>query len=279
MGRFEDRNALVTGGSSGIGRAVVLAFAHEGAHVVAAARDAGRLASVQSEAPPGAVETVVLDVRDVHAVRRTLREVTSRLARLHVLVNCAGIAYGEPVLDISEQSWDDTLATNLTGAFFASQEAARHMVEVGGGVIVNVSSIDAFVSESPELQYCVSKAGMLMMTRCMAYELGHLGVRCNAVAPGLTRTPMLGGDLEIAEVYRENMRRIPLRRPADPEEQAAVVLFLASDEASYVNGETVVVDGGLIRGFWYDPRTEPPVTSLERCSQGAPSAESPLEPE
>lgn len=264
MGRFQDRNALVTGGSSGIGRATVLAFAHEGAHVVAAARDARRLASVQSEAPPGAVETVALDVRDLPAVRATVREVTSRLGRLHVLVNCAGIAYGEPVLDISEQSWDDTLATNLTGAFFASQEAARHMVEAGGGVIVNVSSIDAFVSESPELQYCVSKAGMLMMTRCMAYELGHLGVRCNAVAPGLTRTPMLGRDLEIAEIYRENIRRIPLRRPAAPEEQAAVVLFLASDESSYVNGETVVVDGGLIQGFWYDPRMEPPVAPLER---------------
>jgi meso-butanediol dehydrogenase/(S,S)-butanediol dehydrogenase/diacetyl reductase len=263
MGRFAGRNALVTGGSSGIGRAVVLGFAHEGAHVVAAARDARRLASVQSEAPPGAVETVVLDVRDVHAVRCTVGEITRRLGRLHVLVNCAGIAYGEPVLDISERSWDDTLATNLTGAFFASQEAARHMVEAGGGVIVNVSSIDAFVSESPELQYCVSKAGMLMMTRCMAYELGHLGVRCNAVAPGLTRTPMLGRDLEIAEVYRENMRRIPLRRPAAPEEQAAVVLFLASDEASYVNGETVVVDGGLTQGFWYDPRMEPPVAPLE----------------
>ncbi len=133
------------------------------------------------------------------------------------------------------------------------------MVEAGGGAIVNVASIDAFSAESPLVHYNVSKAGLVMMARSFAVELGHLGVRCNCVAPGLTATPMLGDDLDRPELLRESLRRIPMRRVAEPEEPARVVLFLASEEASYVNGETVVVDGGQLAGFWYDPADEPPL--------------------
>jgi NAD(P)-dependent dehydrogenase (short-subunit alcohol dehydrogenase family) len=268
MERFAGKTVLVTGGSSGIGRAIVLAFAREGGRVFAAARRERELQAVRAEARDGSVEVLTLDVRDAAAVRQAVRHVIELAGRLDVLVNCAGIARSEPVLEMSYESWCDTLDSNLSGAFVAAQEAARHMVAAGGGAIVNVSSICAYYAESPDASYCASKAGLTMLTQCMAYELGHLGVRCNSVAPGLTLTPMLGDDLDDSDVYREQMRRIPLRRPARPEEQAAAVLFLASDDASYVNGEMLVVDGGQTRGFWYYPGDEPPVPLAKTARAG-----------
>ena len=289
MGRFDGKTALVTGGSSGIGRATVRAFAREGAHVYAAARRADLLQELALEAlegcggqpgegaslggapeaadnvralgaaSPGRIEAMVLDVRDVGAVKQAVRGVVAAAGRLDVLVNCAGISVGLPVFEVTEEAWADMLATNLTSAFFASQEAARHMVAAGGGAIVNVSSICAYMAESPEVPYCATKAALVMVTQCMAHELGHLGVRVNAVAPGLTDTPMLGDDLARPEQYERLMRTIPLRRPAGPEEVAAAILFLASDEASYITAETLVVDGGQTRGFWYYGEDEPPV--------------------
>jgi NAD(P)-dependent dehydrogenase (short-subunit alcohol dehydrogenase family) len=121
-----------------------------------------------------------------------------------------------------------------------------------------VSSVDAFIAESPYADYNASKAGLSMLTRSMAFELGHLGVRVTAVAPGATVTPMLEGGFEDG-VYRRYMDITPAKRYATPEEQANVVLFLASDEASYVNGVTVRVDGGMLQGFWADPRLDPPL--------------------
>ena len=256
MRRFEQRNVLVTGGSSGIGRATVLRFASEGATVVAASRDLDRLHEVAALGPPGRILPEQLDVRDSAAVRTLVGGVVSRLGRLHVLVNCAGVSRFDPVLEMDEADWHDTLQTNLTGAFVAAQEAARHMAAVGGGAIVNVASIDGFVADSPATHYCVSKAGMVAMTRSFAHELGHLGVRTNAVAPGLTATPMTMDDSfdRLKQVYA---RLIPMREPSTPEQQAAVICFLASHDADYVNGETVIVDGGLLAGMWYDPADTP----------------------
>ena len=255
MGRFDQQVALVTGASTGIGRATAARLADEGATVVAAARSASRLEQLASE-HAGAIVPETLDVRDTAAVRGVVRDLASRHGRLDVLVNCAGISRLDPVLTVDEETWHDILQTNLTGAFVAAQEAARHMAQSGGGAIVNVASVDAFVADSPAVHYCVSKAGLAAMTRCFAHELGHLGIRTNAVAPGLTATPMTIDDSweRIVGVYQS---RIPMRRPSSPEEQAAVICFLASRDASYVNGETVVVDGGLLTGMWYDPDDAP----------------------
>ena len=143
MHRFDQRNVLVTGGSSGIGRATVLRFASEGATVVAAGRDRERLDEVVAAGPAGRITAELLDVRDTGAVREVVRGLVERLGRLHVLVNCAGVSRMDPVLELDEADWHDTLQTNLTGAFVASQEAARHMAEAGGGAIVNVASVDA----------------------------------------------------------------------------------------------------------------------------------------
>jgi NAD(P)-dependent dehydrogenase (short-subunit alcohol dehydrogenase family) len=265
--RFDGKRVLVTGGSSGIGRAVVAGFAREGAAVLAWGRDRGRLAEVAatSSTPPGAVpvRTAVVDLLEVEQVRAGVRAAVATLGGLDVLVNCAGIGIEEPVLEVTDAVWHDVLAVNLTAAFFACQEAARHMVDAGGGAIVNVASTDAFVHDAPFVHYSVSKAGLVMMTRAFAYELGHRGVRCNAVAPGATLTPMTeealaAGDAQ--DALREGLRRVPLRRFARPEEQAAVVLFLASEEASYVNGATLLADGGMLQGYWYAPHREPPLS-------------------
>jgi meso-butanediol dehydrogenase / (S,S)-butanediol dehydrogenase / diacetyl reductase len=254
--RFEQHNVLVTGGSSGIGRATVLRFASEGATVVAASRDLDRLNEVAGLGPPGSIVPERLDVRDTAAVRALVGGIVDRFGRLHVLVNCAGVSRFDPVLEMDEAHWHDTLQTNLTGAFVAAQEAARHMAAAGGGAIVNVASIDAFVADSPATHYCVSKAGMVAMTRSFAHELGHLGVRSNAVAPGLVATPMTMDESfdRLTGVYAQ---LIPMRKPSTPEQQAAVICFLASDDADYMNGETVIVDGGLLTGMWYDPADTP----------------------
>jgi NAD(P)-dependent dehydrogenase (short-subunit alcohol dehydrogenase family) len=262
VARFEGRNVIVTGASSGIGQAIAVAFAEEGAKVVAVGRNAERLGETKSQAPPGSIESMVLDVRDHKAVAQGVRSVANKRGRIHVLVNCAGIAPQTGVLAITPEQWEDVIGTNLSGPFYMSQAAARGMVQTGGGVIINVSSANSFVVESPYADYNASKAGLNQLTTSMAFELGHLGVRCVSVAPGMTMTPMMDFTHDQA-TYRHYMGMIPMRRPATPREQANVVLFLASDEASYVNGVTIRVDGGIMHGFWADPRLAPPIPSFE----------------
>lgn len=231
------------------------AFSAEGALVLALGRASDRLGALASSCV-GVVHPVSLDLRDVARVRSTVRREIEQAGGVDVLVNCAGVVHIEPVLDISDQTWQETLAVNLTGTFLVSQEAARFMVASGGGAIINIASVDAFTAESPQTHYNTSKAAILMLTRSFAYELGHRGVRCNCVAPGFTATAMTAAETN-DPIYQAYMRRIPLRRPARPEEQASVILFLASDEASYINGETITVDAGQLAGFWYDPAMEP----------------------
>jgi NAD(P)-dependent dehydrogenase (short-subunit alcohol dehydrogenase family) len=260
MGRFEGRGVLVTGGSSGIGRAAVHAFVAEGAVVAAAGRSRERLQEVRRSArDPDRVHPLVADLADRNGARRMVAEAIGVLGGIDVVVNNAGIAYEEPVLEIPDRTWDETIAVNLTAPFVVSQEAARHMIDRGGGVIVNVASTDAFAAESPQAHYNASKGALVQLTRSFAVELGHLGVRCVAVAPGMTVTPMLEDAPNEPDFRDGYLRRIPLRRFADPEEQARAILFLASDEASFVQGATLLVDGGQLAGFWYDPRSEPPV--------------------
>jgi NAD(P)-dependent dehydrogenase (short-subunit alcohol dehydrogenase family) len=264
--RFTDRVVLVTGGSSGIGKAIVDLFAAEGARVVAAARRQSLLDEVADELRGRGLEleTLSVDVRSPTEVKAMVEKTIELFGRLDVLVNCAGIGLLDPVLEITEEGWNDTMATNLHGAFFASQSAARHMAEQGGGAIINLASIDAFIAESPAVHYCASKAAMVMMTKCFAYELGHLGIRCNATAPGVTMTPMILDDPDLKRMAGPYLGRIPARRFSSPDEQARVVAFLASDDASYVNGETIVVDGGQLKGFWYYADDAPPVPDAAR---------------
>lgn len=254
--RFAGATVVVTGASSGIGRATATAFAAEGARVVATGRSVDRLEALRREAGDGIVP-IAADVRSRGEARRVVDLATSDGNRIDVLVNNAGVMLTRPFLETSDEEWRDTLATNLDGAFVLSQEVIGRMLEDGGGgAIVNVASTDAFVAESPLAAYDVSKAALLQLTRCIAVEFGHLGIRCNAICPGLTETPLTTPDWS-SEFSSAYARRIPMRRAARPEEQAAVILFLASSAASYVNGASVVADGGQLAGFWYSPDLEP----------------------
>jgi NAD(P)-dependent dehydrogenase (short-subunit alcohol dehydrogenase family) len=255
MERFSDRNVVVTGASSGIGRAVARAFVAEGAWVLATGRNEAGLEETRNGCVrPEMLETIAADLTQPGEARRVVREAIEATGRLHVLANCAGVALEDTFLEMTEETWRSTLAINLDAAVWASQEAARHMAEHGGGAIVSITSVDAFYAESPQVHYNASKAALQMVTRSMAHELAGLGVRVNAVAPGQTLTPMVEPDLADAEFSAAYLRKIPMGRYGTPEDQAGAVLFLASEEASYITGETLVVDGGETLGSWYDPR-------------------------
>lgn len=255
MDRFQGQTVVVTGGSSGIGRAIAVAFADEGAWVLAVGRDeAGLQGTRDAAAHPELLHSHVADLTTPGAPQRAVREAIERTGDLHVLVNGAGIALEDGFLEMREETWRSTMAINVDAAIWASQEAARHMAEHGGGVIVNITSVDAFSVESPQVHYNASKAALQMATRSMAHELAHRGVRVNAVAPGQTLTPMVEGDVADADFSAAYLKKIPMGRYADPAEQAKAVLFLASKDAAYITGETLVVDGGETLGSWYDPR-------------------------
>jgi 3-oxoacyl-[acyl-carrier protein] reductase len=259
MGRFDRQGVLLTGGTGGIGKAIARGFLAEGAQVLALGSNAPRLEVLKQELESTHLATLVLDLRSgADEVRQAVDAAVETLGRIDVLVNCAGVAFQTPILDISEEQWDTTLTVNLKSAFFLSQECARRMVSAGGGAIVNVASIDAFRGcDALYADYCASKAGLAHLTTAMALELGALGVRCNAVAPGPVATPMMDYAEQDPETYRVYTRLVAQRRFSTPEEQARVVLFLASDDASNITGETVRVDGGWMLGMWPNPAAEP----------------------
>jgi NAD(P)-dependent dehydrogenase (short-subunit alcohol dehydrogenase family) len=259
--RFAGKTVVITGAAQGMGQEFSWRFAEEGAHVVAVDVKAEGLAETQAKGPAGAIEPLVLDVSDAAAVQACIGALVDRRGRIDVLVNAAAIAPMTGVLDITPEQWQRVIATNLSGVFYMSQAAARNMVDHGGGVIVNISSCNSFIVESPYADYNAAKAGVNLLTQSMAFELAHRGVRCVAVAPGMTMTPMMDFTNDL-ETYRSYMEKIPMRRPAEPRDQANVVLFLASDDAAYITGITIRVDGGIMHGFWADPRMAPPVPSL-----------------
>ena len=265
MARFEGKNVVVTGGAQGISRGIVEAFLAEGARVFAADIRADGLERMRAASPsPGRVETYVVDLVDFEAAKAMVREAIARMGRVHVLVNCAGVMPDGPVLEVTQETFDRTFAVNARAPLATIQVAAAHMIQQGGGAIVNIASANAFKNESPEAAYNASKAALVALTKSVAHELGHLGVRANCVAPGQTLTPEdeeeTATDPDEQRLQREYLRRVPLRRAGTPREQAAAVLFLASDDASFVTGETLIVDGGEIGGGdWYDPADAPPV--------------------
>jgi NAD(P)-dependent dehydrogenase (short-subunit alcohol dehydrogenase family) len=250
--RFEGAGAIVTGGGSGIGLATAHRLADEGAQLVIAGRDRGRLeaAAQELQQPDGVVTLVTCSVANAHDADRLIAEATSVLPRLDVLVNNAGIGPGAPFLEITEEVWDETFAVNVRGAFLVAQRAARVMAaDGGGGSIVNVASMDATLPEPGYSAYSASKAALVTLTKAMALELAAKGIRVNAVSPGWTLTPIIEGDLAgrtLDELLADLAQHVPLGRIADPPEIAAAIAFLASDDASYLTGANVVVDGGRL---------------------------------
>jgi 2-keto-3-deoxy-L-fuconate dehydrogenase len=263
MGRFDGRNVIVTGAAQGIGRGIVEAFIEEGASVFAADIREDGLEGLLASSDPGIVRTHVVDLADFDQARSMVRAAITSLGRVHALVNCAGVMPGGPVLEVTRETFDLTFAVNTRAPLATMQVAAQHFIEHGGGAIVNIASANAFKNESPEAPYNASKAALVALTKAVAHELGHLGVRANCVAPGQTVTPEteleMRDDPEERRIQSEYLRRIPLRRAGTPRDQAAGVLFLASDDAAFISGQTLIVDGGeLGGGDWYDERLAPP---------------------
>jgi NAD(P)-dependent dehydrogenase (short-subunit alcohol dehydrogenase family) len=244
--RFAGRRALVTGGASGIGRAAAQRLATEGARVAILARDPAR---GRAAADALGVDLVVADVADEAAVERAAVEAEAKLGGpVDVLVNAAGTYRIQPLLELPAADWDALLAGNLRGAFLVGRAVAARLIAASQpGVIVNVASIAAFLADAvePAAHYGASKAGLLALTRQMAAEWGPHGIRANAVAPGLIDTPMLTMTPSTPEGRAFIDARVPLGRVGQPEEIAAVIAFLASDEASYVTGATLLADGGV----------------------------------
>jgi NAD(P)-dependent dehydrogenase (short-subunit alcohol dehydrogenase family) len=247
MVKLEGQVALVTGGSRSIGRAIALGFAREGADVainyVQHAEEA-QSAIREIEALGRRALAVKADTSQRAQVQAMVDEVTARLGPMDVLVNNAGVQKRVYFLDLEEADWDWMLGVNLKGYFLVGQAAAARMKPRGKGRIINVSSEAGGFPAQRMTAYCVSKAGVAMLTKCMALELAQYGIRVNALAPGLTRTDINRKDLEDEAFLKARLSRIPLGRVLSPEDLVDAAVFLASTDSDMMTGMTLQVDGG-----------------------------------
>ena len=240
---------LISGGTSGIGAATARRFLEEGSRVFVGGLEAGEVdATLAGLGRLGQIGGLAGDVASEDDVSALLAAAEASLGRIDVCINNAGIAAKEAFLDLDVAGWDRTIAVNLRGMFLVAQAAARHMLgrEPGGGTIVNMASTNALGGEAGFAHYNASKGGVLQLTRTMAVELGPRGIRVNCVCPGFIDTPLNTRLATPREMEAYEHERIPLGRRGRADEIAAAYAFLASDEASFVHGEALVVDGGQL---------------------------------
>jgi 3-oxoacyl-[acyl-carrier protein] reductase len=245
MGRLQDKVCIITGAAQGIGLATAIKFAAEGARVVVCdVRQAGIDAAVQScQQHAAGAEGLVMDVTDRAQVDAVMAQVLERHGRIDVLVNNAGITQDARLVKMTQAQFDRVIDVNLRGVFHCAQAVAQGMVQRGSGVILNASSVVGIYGNFGQTNYAASKFGVIGFTKTWSRELGPKGVRVNAVAPGFIETPILSS--MPAEVLASMRERVPLKRLGRPEEIANVYAFLASDEASYINGAVIEVCGGM----------------------------------
>ena len=245
---LEGRVAVVTGGTSGIGLALVRGLAEAGADVVPMSRRREQVdaAAAEVEQRGRRAVRVTADVGDRASLQAALGATIEQLGKVDILVNCAGITKRTPTLDVTDEEWNAILETNLTGTLRACQVFGRHMLERGYGRIVNIASLASFVGLFEVAAYTASKSGVAGLTRALAVEWGSRGVNVNAIAPGVYRTALNAALLDGTERGKEFRLRTPMGRFGRVEELAGAVVFLASDAASFVNGELLAVDGGFL---------------------------------
>ena len=245
MKRFDGRIALVTGASRGIGEAIAKRLASEGATVLAAARTADALARVVSEieAAGGRASALALDLADPGSIEAAVKSALAAHGEIHVLVNNAGVTEDNLILRMSREAWDRVLATNLTGVFLLTQAVVKGMVRKRYGRIVNVTSVVGLMGNAGQVNYAASKAGLVGLTKSVARELASRNITCNAVAPGFIATAMT--DKMTDDAKSKMTGQIPLERLGAPDDVAAAVAYLASEDAAYVTGTVVNVSGGL----------------------------------
>jgi NAD(P)-dependent dehydrogenase (short-subunit alcohol dehydrogenase family) len=248
--RLKDKVALITGGTSGIGEATAVLFAQEGAKVAITGRNEqrGREVATRIEQNGGRAIFVRADVRLANDCRRAVEETVRCFGKLDILFNNAGVFYAHDALECSEEEWDLQIDVNLKGTFLMSKFALPQMIAQGGGVIVNNSSGWGLVGGDKAVAYCASKGGVVLLTKAMAIDHGGQGIRVNCICPGDVDTPMLPEDARIRglkwEEYLAGCANRPMGRIGTAEEIAKAVLFLASDDSSFMTGAALAVDGG-----------------------------------
>ena len=246
--KLEGRVALVTGASQGIGHACALALAREGASIAVAARNQQKLQELvgQITAAGGQAAAFVMDVADEEQVKAGIKSALGQFGKIDILVNNAGIARDQLVMRMKRADWDAVLNTNLTSAYLCIQQVIGSMLKQRWGRIINITSVFGQIGQAGQANYAASKAGLIGLTMAMAREVASRNITCNAVAPGFINTSMTAG---LSDEFKRNaVKTIPLGRVGSPEDIAGAVRFLASEEAGYITGHVLNVNGGLLMG-------------------------------
>jgi 3-oxoacyl-[acyl-carrier protein] reductase len=246
--KLEGRVALVTGASQGIGRACALALAREGASVAVAARNQQKLEELVSEitAAGSKAAAFVIDVAEEEQVKSGIKSALAQFGKIDILVNNAGITRDQLVMRLKRADWDAVLNTNLTSAYLCIQQAIGSMLKQRWGRIINITSVFGQMGQAGQANYAASKAGLIGLTMAMAREVASRNITCNAVAPGFIETSMTAA---LSEEFKHNaVKAIPLGRVGAPDDIANAVCFLASEEASYITGHVLNVNGGMLMG-------------------------------
>ena len=242
------RVALITGASQGIGRSCALRLTKDGATVAVAARNQEKLNELVSEitAAGGKAYAFALDVSNEDQVKPTVKSAIAQFGKIDILVNNAGITRDQLVMRMKRADWDSVLQTNLTSAYLCIQQVIGSMLKQRWGRIINITSVFGQMGQAGQANYAASKAGLIGLTMAIAREVGSRNITCNAVAPGFIETAMTAG---LGDEFKQNVaKQIPLGRVGSPEDVASAVAFLASDEASYITGHVLNVNGGMLMG-------------------------------